>query len=617
MGDRNLISPENKTPRLIGIGVILTAIIFLYLMQLFSMQIINNVRFTQDATQISQKSVSIPAKRGEIFDRFHEAPLVQNIDSFQLNFNPAEAPASQIPRILSRLSVLLRIPFSVLDQKVPENLYASFQAIELRHGIEYATISQIAEHRDEFQGVTWESNPIRNYANIGSLAHVIGYVGSINQEELQVLYNQGYGMRSLIGKSGIEKNFDLVLRGKEGTRFRTVDVNGRNVSSISTDQIIPESGKDLVLTIDRRIQTLAEKALGPRNGSVVILRPATGEILAMVSYPYFDPNKFYTEEASQEFTRLQTDPTFPLMNRSIQSAYPPGSTFKIIMTTAILGDKVLDPARTVVCTGSIEVGDRVFKCNKLTGHGVMNLAKGLAQSCNIYFYKAGLENLGIERIDDYSKKFGLGQLSGIDVPGEISGLVPTPKWKEKNLNYPWLGGDTVNISIGQGYLQVTPMQMANAVAMISNMGKVYRPHLVKSVIDPLTKKIEETQPEIIYENPLTPEVWTVVQNNMRGVITEGTAAVVITTKAVKVAGKTGTAEDGGKGSSNHSWFVAYAPWDDPNPDNRIVLAVQVEKTNEWEWWAPKAADMIFQGIFANQTYEEAVQSLKPWYINWQ
>jgi penicillin-binding protein 2 len=617
MGDRNLISPENKTPRLIGIGVVLSAIILLYLMQLFSMQIINNVRFTQDATQISQKSVSITAKRGEIFDRFHEVPLVQNVDSFQVNFNPAEASASEIPRILSRLSVLLRIPFSLLDQKVPERLYTSFQSIELRHGIDYATVSQIAEHRDDFQGVTWESNPIRNYVNIGTLAHVIGYVGSINQEELQVLYNQGYGMRSLIGKSGIEKNFDLVLRGKDGTRFRTVDVNGRNVSSNSTDKIIPESGKDLVLTIDRRIQILAEKALGPRNGSVVVLRPATGEVLAMVSYPYFDPNKFYTEEASQEFTRLQTDPTFPLINRSIQSAYPPGSTFKIIMTTAILGDKVIDPARTVVCTGSIEVGDRVFKCNKLTGHGVVNLAKGLAQSCNIYFYKAGLENLGIERIDDYSKKFGLGQLSGIDVPGEISGLVPTPKWKEKNLNYPWLGGDTVNISIGQGYLQVTPMQMANTVAMISNMGRVYRPHLVKSVFDPLTKKVEETQPEIIYENPLTPEVWTAVQNNMRGVITEGTAAVVITTKAVKVAGKTGTAEDGGKGSSNHSWFVAYAPWDDPNPENRIVLAVQVEKTNEWEWWAPKAADMIFQGIFGNQTYEEAVQTLKPWYINWQ
>jgi penicillin-binding protein 2 len=497
MGDRNLISPENKTPRLIGIGVVLSAIILLYLMQLFSMQIINNVRFTQDATQISQKSVSITAKRGEIFDRFHEVPLVQNVDSFQVNFNPAEASASEIPRILSRLSVLLRIPFSLLDQKVPERLYTSFQSIELRHGIDYATVSQIAEHRDDFQGVTWESNPIRNYVNIGTLAHVIGYVGSINQEELQVLYNQGYGMRSLIGKSGIEKNFDLVLRGKDGTRFRTVDVNGRNVSSNSTDKIIPESGKDLVLTIDRRIQILAEKALGPRNGSVVVLRPATGEVLAMVSYPYFDPNKFYTEEASQEFTRLQTDPTFPLINRSIQSAYPPGSTFKIIMTTAILGDKVIDPARTVVCTGSIEVGDRVFKCNKLTGHGVVNLAKGLAQSCNIYFYKAGLENLGIERIDDYSKKFGLGQLSGIDVPGEISGLVPTPKWKEKNLNYPWLGGDTVNISIGQGYLQVTPMQMANTVAMISNMGRVYRPHLVKSVFEPLTKKVEETQPEII------------------------------------------------------------------------------------------------------------------------
>ncbi|MEI8092913.1 MAG: penicillin-binding protein 2 [Spirochaetales bacterium] len=617
MGDRASGSPDNKTPRLIAIGVLLSSFVLLYLVQLFSMQIINNVRFSQDATQISQKSLPISAKRGEIFDRFHDTPLVQNVDSFQISFNPAEAPAEQIPRILSRLSVLLKVTFSSLDQKVPASLYSSFQSIELKRGVDYPTVSQIAEHKEDFGGVTWESNPIRNYLNLGSLAHVIGYVGSINQEELQVLYNQGYGMRSVIGKSGIEKNFDLVLRGKEGTRFRTVDVNGRNVSSNSSDQIIPESGKDLILTIDRRIQILAEKALGPRNGSVVVLRPSTGEILAMVSYPYFDPNKFYTEEASQEFTRLQTDSTFPLMNRSIQSAYPPGSTFKIIMTTAILGDKVLDPNRTVVCTGSVEVGDRVFKCNKLTGHGVVNLAKALAQSCNIYFYKAGLENLGIERIDDYSNKFGLGQLTGVDIPGEIAGLVPTRKWKERNLNYPWLGGDTVNISIGQGYLQVTPIQMANAVAMISNMGRVYRPHLVKSVLDPLTKKVEETQPEIISENPLTPEIWTQVQNNMRGVITEGTAAVVITTKAVKVAGKTGTAEDGGKGSSNHSWFVAYAPWDDPNPDNRIVLAVQVEKTNEWEWWAPKAADMIFQGIFANQTYEEAIQTLKPWYISWQ
>ena len=614
MGDPGQGFSEGKKIRLISLGILIGAVVVIYLGQLFLMQVVNNGKFTQDATAFSQRSVPVPAKRGEIFDRNHDAPLVLNVDSFQVNFNPAEVPQADIPTVLSKLGVLLRVPFSELDKRVPPTLYSSFQSVELKKAVDYAAITRIAENLDEFPGVSWNSNPIRNYVSLGSLSHVVGYVGNITQDELQVLYNQGYGLRSVVGKSGIEKRFDLTLRGREGTRFRTVDVNGRNVGSGAKNEIIPESGKDIVLTIDRRIQTLAEKALGNRMGSVVVLQPATGEVLAMVSYPYYDPNKFYTDEANQEFTRLQTDPTFPFVNRSIQSVYPPGSTFKIIMTTAILGDKVLDPNRTFLCTGTVEVGDRVFKCNKLTGHGYMNLASGLAQSCNIYFYTAGLQFLGVDRIDDYANRFGLGQTTGIDLPGEVAGLVPTPKWKERTLNYPWLGGDTVNLSIGQSYLLVSPIQMADAVAMASNAGKVYRPHLVKAVVDPATGAVEETKPEVMYESTIAPEVWSQVQDDMRGVITNGTAAVVILTKAVKIAGKTGTAEDGSKGSSNHSWFVAYAPWDDPDPSKRIVVCVQVEKTNPWEWWAPKAADMIFQGIFANQTYEEVIQALHPWYL---
>ena len=607
-------STEGKKLRIFTVGILISLVLVLYLTQLFVMQVLNNSKFAEDATTFSQRSVSIPSKRGEIFDRNHDQPLVLNIDSFQVNLNPAEVPPAKIPSVLSRLGVLLNMSYSDLDRKVPPSAYGSFQAIEIKKAVDFPTITKISEDLAEFPGVSWDSSPIRSYVELGSLSHVVGYVGNITQDELQVLYNQGYGLRSIVGKSGIEKRFDLDLRGTEGTRFRTVDVNGRNVGTSTKDEIIPQSGKDIVLTIDRRIQRLAEKALGNRMGSVVVLQPATGEVLAMVSYPYFDPNKFYTDAANQEFNRLQTDPTFPFVNRSIQSSYPPGSTFKIIMTTAILGDKVLDPSRTFVCTGTVEVGDRVFKCNKITGHGVVNLARALAQSCNIYFYTAGLEYLGIDRIDDYSKRFGLGQITGVDLPGEIAGLVPTPKWKERNLNYPWLGGDTVNTSIGQGYLQVSPMQMANVVAMVANSGKIYRPHLVKAIVDPTTGKAEESQPEVLYESTISPEVWTQVQDDMRGVIAEGTAAVVLTTKAVKIAGKTGTAEDGSKGSSNHSWFVAYAPYDDPDVKKRIVVAVQVEKTNPWEWWAPKAADLIFQGIFANQTYEEVLQTLRPWYV---
>lgn len=614
MADSGQVSSEGKKLRIITIGALIGFIAFLYLVQLFVMQVVNTGKFSQDATSFSQRSVAVPAKRGEIFDRSHTAPLVLNVDSFQVNFNPAEVPNGDIPQVLAKLAVILRMPFTELERRVPPYLYASFQTIELKKAVDYSTVTRIAENLSLYPGVSWDSSPIRSYVDLESLSHVVGYVGNITQDELQVLYNQGYGLRSVVGKSGIEKRFDLTLRGKEGARFRTVDVNGRNVDSTAKDEIIPESGKDIVLTIDRDIQRLAERALGSRMGSVVVLRPATGEVLAMVSYPYYDPNKFYTDEANREYARLQIDPAFPFLNRTIQSTYPPGSTFKVIMTTAILGDKVLDPNRTFLCTGTVEVGDRVFKCNKLTGHGVVNLAAALAQSCNIYYYSAGLEYLGIDRIDDYSMRFGLGQITGIDLPGEISGLVPTPKWKERTLNYPWLGGDTVNTSIGQGYLQVSPMQMANVVAMVSNAGKVFRPHLVKAIIDPATGRVEESQPEILSESTIAPEVWAQVQDDMRGVISEGTAAVVITTKAVKVAGKTGTAEDGSKGSSNHSWFVAYAPWDDPDPMNRVVVAVQVEKTNEWEWWAPKAADLIFHGIFTQETYEEVLQDLKPWYV---
>jgi len=613
--DRNVFGGENQKPRLIGLGIFLGVIFLMYLTQLFFMQVVNNGKFRQDATSFSQRSIPIPAKRGEIFDRDHQEALVRNVDSFQINLRPADVPLGKMDKLLANLALILKVPFETLSNLVPLKLYGSYQTVELKKSVDYSTVSQIAEDLDRFPGVSWDSNPIRSYNNLGSLAHVVGYVGNITQDELQVLYNQGYGIRSVVGKNGIEKRYDDVLRGREGTRFRTVDVNGRNVGGESRDEILPVSGQDIVLTIDRKIQTLAEKSLGNRIGSVIVLRPASGEILAMVSYPYYDPNLFYSDTGNQEYAKLQADPTFPFLNRTLQSSYPPGSIFKIIMTTAILGDKVLDPDRTILCTGSAKFGDRVFRCWLASGHGPVDLADALAQSCDVYFYTVGLNYLGIDRIDDYSKRFGLGQSSGIDLPGEVSGLIPTPKWKERNLNYPWLGGDTVNASIGQGYVSVTPLQMADAVAMVANAGTIYRPHLVKATINPSTGKVDEVKPEILYESTIPPEVWKTVQDNMRGVIVKGTAAVVITTKAVKVAGKTGTAEDGAKGSSNHSWFVAYAPWDDPNPANRIVVVVQIEKVNEWDWWAPKAADLIFQGIFAHQTYEEVVKTLHPWYLS--
>lgn len=606
---------DNRGQKITFLGAILFTLVGAYLIFLFSLQVINGSEYKNRATLVSQRTTTIQAKRGEIFDRNADLPLVLNVDSFAISLNPALVPKELLPGVFQKLSAALGIEYAEIEKKVPTSVYSVYQAIEIRSGISLEVVSYIAERIQDFPGVTWESKPIRSYVETGSISHVLGYVGNITQDELQVLYNQGYSLKSILGKSGLEKQYDLFLRGKDGTRFRTVDVKGRNVDSDVRMEIPPELGKDLVLTIDQKIQKLAEKALGPRMGSVVILKPATGEILALVSYPFFDPNKFYTSEANKEFNRLTTDPQYPFLNRAIQSTYPPASTFKIIMSAAILGEKVYDPMTYLLCTGKFELGDRTFKDHVQYGHGPVNLAAALAESCNIYYYTMGQKYLGVDRITEYARKFGLGQATGIDLPNEVEGLVPTPKWKERNLNYPWLGGDTVNISIGQGYLAVTPIQMANVVSMVVNDGKVYRPHLIKEIRNPVTGQAEEEiRPELLYDVQFNDKVLSELRDDMRGVIVHGTAKEVMLQRAVKIAGKTGTGEDGAKGSSNHSWFVAYGPYDDVPNQDKIVVVVQVEKGNEWEWWAPKAADLIFQGVFANQTYEEVVESLHPWYL---
>jgi penicillin-binding protein 2 len=335
----------------------------------------------------------------------------------------------------------------------------------------------------------------------------------------------------------------------------------------------------------------------------------------MVSYPWFNPNDFYTNRRTVVFDELSLDKRFPFLNRAIQSSYAPASTFKVIMSTAVIEEEVFPLTQTVDCEGEIWYGDRTFKCHVAAGHGPLNLAQGLAESCNVFFYTMGTEYLGIERIIDYARRFGYGDVSGIDLPGEIRGFVPSPTWKLQTYNSRWVGGDTVNASIGQGYMSVTPLQVANAIAMIVNGGHIYRPHILKEVRDPVTGSlIESIDPEILYDSAIREETFDLMSDYLRGVITDGAARWVITTQATEVAGKTGTGEVGFEDRWS-SWFAAYAPYNSTDPDDEVVVVVNIEGTNEWEWWAPKAADMIFQGIFANQTYEEVREEFKNrWYL---
>ncbi|MDR2247730.1 MAG: penicillin-binding protein 2 [Treponema sp.] len=612
----NLDSPEERQYEIrIRILRIIFVLVFIgYTARLFGMQILSGEEYMARAQDIARRTAVIPAQRGEIYDRNFNRPLVLNADSFAVSITPAEVPQGEIAGDISRVALMLNIPREQIERRIPS--LNSYQPVEVASNVSFATIASLAENVDSLPGVSWQSKPIRNYPETGSLSHIIGYVGDITRDELTMLYNRGYQQGDVIGKAGIERQYDELLRGKKGFETRTVDVRGRRIAGdINYLREPPEMGKNLVLTIDSAIQTLAERALGNRMGAVVVSRPSNGEILAMVSYPWYDPNIFSRTDMGNEYQILINDPNKPFLNRAIQSSYPPASTFKIVMTTGILAENAFPLEQFVDCLGELSYGDRLWRCHiRKPGHGRLNLQQAMAQSCDIYYWNVGRDYLGVERIVSYAREFGFGELSGIDLPGEISGFIPTPQWKDRRFHERWLDGDTMNMSIGQGYTLVTPIQMANMVSMVVNNGVIYQPRLLKEVRDPLTGTVEEGMPRrVIHESEIRPEIFAQVREDMRSVISEGTARFPLNIKSVEIAGKTGTGEVGLQ-NKWHSWFAAYAPYETDNPEEQVVVSIIVEAVNNWEWWAPYASAIIFQGIFAGQTYEEAVHALGLQYI---
>jgi penicillin-binding protein 2 len=287
------------------------------------------------------------------------------------------------------------------------------------------------------------------------------------------------------------------------------------------------------------------------------------------------------------------------------------------MSTALLSDNSFPKERYIECTGSITYGGRTFHCHVWPGaHGYVDLKNGLAQSCNVYFWTVGRDSLGVDRISRYASAFGIGQPLEIDLPVSSSGFMPTSQWKERRYHEKWVGGDTMAISIGQGYTLVTPLHVANVIAMVANGGTIYRPHILKEIRDPVTNEvINEIKPEILYQAPdISPETWKLVQSYLRYTVTDGSVRNLQgRNQVVQSAGKTGTAEVAQYKDRWHSWFVAYGPYDAP-PEETLVVCVLVEAINPWEWWAPYASNIIFQGIYANQTYDQAVDALGYRYL---
>lgn len=608
-------SSIDKNTRVIILASIILVMTVVYIYRLFSLQVIQGNEYRSQSKTISSQVTTIPAQRGEIFDRNVTLPMVINSESFAVELTPGEIPAGYYDTVATKLASMLGISKFDVDKKVPKGSRRSFSTFQIRSNVPFSVISNIAENKTDLPGVSWVSKPIRNYVETGSLSHVVGYVGDITREEMNVMYNQGYTRNSIVGKTGIERQYDTLLQGTPGRESRTVDVRGRIISETPVVEP-PKMGKNLVLTIDSEIQTLVEKTLGNRVGAAVVIKPSNGEILAMVSYPYFDPNQFNTDDAGEYYqTLIEDTKNQPLVNRVVNAVYPPASTFKIIMSTAMLQEDAFPSAKKIDCKGVMDYGNRKFHCHvHEPGHGWLDMKNGLAQSCDVYYWTIGRDHLGISKIASYAKEFGFGSSSQIDLPSQQNGFVPTAEWKERRYHEKWLGGDTMSASIGQGYMLATPLQVANMACMVTNGGVIYKPHLLKEVRDPVTNEIiQEVKPEVLFKSNVNSEVWKEVAAAMRYTVSDGTPQYPMNNKIVKAAGKTGTAEVAPYKTSWHSWMVAYAPYDAP-VEEQVVVACIVEACNPWEWWSPYATNIILQGIFGHQTYEDAVKALGFTYL---
>jgi len=596
----------------INIYTILLVIVFvIFAGRLFGIQILSGDIYRSRAIDISRRTYTIPTQRGEIYDRNYKEPLVINKDTFAVNITPAEVPRGSMDEVISSAAKILNITADDIKSRLPNQYLQLYQPVEIASNVPFSVIAALAERKNILPGISWNIKSMRNYVNVGSLSHLLGYVGDITRDELTTLYNKGYKQGDVIGKLGIEKEYDELLKGEQGYESRTVDVRGRRIAgSESVIRVPPEMGKNLVLTIDAQLQQLAEKAIGQRIGTAVVMKPATGEILAMVSYPWYDPNIF-TDGASSDYRSLVDDPAKPFINRAIQSSYPPASTFKVIMSTAIYAENIVSPDYVITCRGVINYGGRPWHCHERRwGHGRLSLRGALCESCNIYYMTVGRDNVHAERIVKYATEYGYGGLTKIDLPGEIAGFVPTPLWKERRLHEKWVLGDTMNMSIGQGFTLVTPLQMCNMVSMVVNNGKIYKPHVLKEVRDPGTQAIEKViVPEILHQSDISPAVFESVRNDMRSVVTMGTAQLLGSRVIpVQIAGKTGTAQIG-LDDRWHLWFTSFAPYNGTNPDEKIAVTVIFESSTYQEASPAIAAAIIYQGYFANQNYEEAIRSL--------
>jgi penicillin-binding protein 2 len=547
--------------------------------RMWYLQIIKGEEFSRLSKHNRIRIREIPASRGMISDRRKQI-LIDNRPSFEVLLVPEDIV--DMDKTTGFLHRILKATPEEVGKRLEANKHRPpFKPIRIQSDISRLHLALLKTHQLDLPGLIVDVRPRRAY-NYGNMAsHLVGYLGEIDGHELKQDRFKGYQMGDIIGKYGVEQQWEPFLKGMDGGRQVEVDALGREIKVLQ--RVNPHPGNNLFLTIDLDLQMTAESLFQGKEGAIVAMNPQNGEILAMVSHPSYDPSLFAGGINHDDWETLIQNPFHPLQNRAIQGQYAPGSVFKVITAIAGLEEGVISPQEILFCGGSYRLGNRTYRCWRKGGHGKVNLHRALVESCDVFFYQVG-QRLGIDTLAKYAKAFGLGKPTGISLNDEKPGLIPSSVWKKKVYNEVWYKGETLSCAIGQGFVLVTPLQLLNAISAIATEGILYLPHLVKRIERANGKVLKSYKPISIGKVPVSPENLMFIREALLGVVNEdrGTGRVA-RIKGVNVSGKTGTAqvislredvkeEDTPYEHRDHAWFVAYAPME--NPIISVVVLVE-------------------------------------------
>ena len=577
--------------------------------RLWYIQIVRGPELRNQAENNSLRVISVKPLRGVMYDR-HDQRAAINVPNFSVVARMIDLPRDEIENVSRRLSALLEMPAPTIMERMIEGLQSPYQPTILKRDVPRHVAMIIEEENANLPGISAESRPIREYAVGESNGHILGYVGPIPHERTEFYLNRGYERDDQVGIAGIESIYEAELHGKKGQKNVEVNAFGRTIRVLHETPSQP--GNNLVLGLDLELQAAVTQMLqdgltesGAPSGAVVALDVATGAVRALVSLPGFDNNLFAQSISEKDYARLANDPSRPLVNHAIGGLYPPASTFKLVSLAEWLENHGMDLETRFECRGSlILAGGWEFGCWKRSGHGYLNVYEGLVNSCDVCFYNlvggnphTGFEGIGPEALARAATASGFGQISGIDLPGEQDGLIPTPERKQRIKKEPWFQGDSYNTAIGQGDVLSTPLQLANFTAAIANGGKLMYPRVAAEIRGADGTQGQPIEPQVARRLPFSAEVLAVIRNAMRDVVVRGTA-IRIAANPFGIAGKTGTAEFPGPRDENgflptHALFNGFAPFDEPE----IAFAVVLYDAGEGSEFAAPIADKMTRFYF--------------------